>query len=133
MCLPTVSLACGDDNARIENTVTQFLEAMEDGDGEDACRQLTEVAQAQLISFTDHTPCSRAAEEAPRGAFERPLGVNPEEFGLEAVDLCEFDRIRSSGSARETAKVPCFVVDIPLVETEDGWRISGLNWYLKPL
>jgi hypothetical protein len=133
VCLLMVSLACGSDSKQVQSTVTDFLEAIDDGDGEKACQQLTQAAQAQLVRITDHTPCSRAAEQAPRAAFGRPLGVNPEEFGLEPVDLCEFDRIRFSDTSGHTATVPCFIVEIPLVESEDGWRISSLNWYLKPL
>jgi hypothetical protein len=136
MCLVTYTPACGDDTTQIQATVKTFFDAIGDGEGEEACQQLTTAARAQLVSFTDHTPCPRAAEHAPP-VLERLMGfsledVTLEEVGLAPADLCEFDRIRFSRASGETAVVPC-IARIPLVNTAEGWRISNLDWYVEPL
>jgi hypothetical protein len=133
LCLLDAPSGCardGSDADAIEDTVGTFLEAV-GRDGEEACRQLTGDARGTLVSHADKTPCPRAAET---------MRVESPEL---AQVLYDFDAVRFRGTRKTQAEVlpvdlgdPIvkeFVPPIPLVKTEDGWRITALTWFFDSL
>jgi hypothetical protein len=129
MCLLGALFGCardGSDKDAIEDTVGTFLEAV-GRDGDEACRQLTGDARGALVSHADKTPCPRAAEA---------MRVESPELVL---FLYDFAALRFRGTRKTQAEIPPvdlgnpivkeFVRPIPLVKTEDGWRITALTWF----
>jgi hypothetical protein len=132
VCLLGALFGCArdvSDDETIEDTVGTFLQAV-GRDGEEACGQLTGDARGTLVSHADKTPCPRAAESIP-------AELSPEVV----LFLYDFDAVRFRGTLKTQAEVPPvdlgdpiikeFVPPIPLVKTEDGWRITALTWFFE--
>lgn len=112
---PTVS----EELAPVEaaNAVRQYEIAITHGDGQKACRYLTEGAQQQLLAWAAGSrlagDCIQVANSM--GRYLRPV----EEPRVELVSI-EGDTAsaRIDGVSGET---------IPLVHTAAGWRVSGFS------
>lgn len=119
---------CGEspsNDEQIMGVVRTFLGALGE-DGGKACSQLTEDAQTSLVTFAEATPCEKAA-----------LSIKSAPPAL-AYFEDNFEGIRYRGTEDQITEVdirPAVsfapLEPIPLVRTDDGWKITEVGWYFR--
>jgi hypothetical protein len=104
----------GSDREQVEAAATGYLEALADGDGEEACRHLTERAQRDLATIADARSCTDAIEKLH-----------------ELLDDQQRDKLRNSRVARirvDGAHANVTIADADTIRFEKvdgGWKAEA--------
>jgi len=116
--------ACGggsDDSGEVSDTVTSYLSALADGDGQKACDQLSSSEAAQIFQEATTVLPELRATGCADALSKLSESLGGERKALESVEVTN---VKVNGDSA-TAEVVGGTTTVHLTKTDDTWLISG--------